>query len=335
MTHYIAADEVEWDYTPLGRDGCSGEEFGDAEMVFTAQGSFKPGSRYVKAVYREYQDSSFKTLVERGDTSFAGVVGPLMHFEAGEMIRIVFRNRLSFDCNMHFVGLHLISSSLGTPAVPPQRQTTYLLRVPSESAPSSRDLSSVPYVYFSSVDSIAHTAAGLTGIVAVTERGKLKKPSRLPEGTSRTIPLLFNIFRENESPLLMRSMIKYAQVPNKLTAKQLEELMEDEDWLESNTMHSMNGYMYGNSPLLTGKQNSTIRFYVFGFGSESSMHSPVWSGQYVHARTLRGTSAMGVQILPFNAESVDVVLTTAGKWPVYCHVADHVLGGMKLCIKVL
>lgn len=334
MTHFIAAEEVDWDYTPLGEDGCSGEKFSDEQEVFTAPGPFQSGSRYVKAMYREYQDSSFAAVKAGADTPFSGIVGPLMHFQVGETVRIVFKNRLSFACNIHFVGLQLLNDNKSTERVPPQQQVDYILHVPEEAGPSRNDLSSIPYVYYSSVDSIGHTAAGLTGVIAVTGRGELKMPSRLPVGASRTVALLFNIFRENESPLLRKSLRKYAQDSESITDEVLSELYEDEDWLESNAMHSMNGYLYGNNPLLIGRQGSTIRFYVFGYGSEASMHSPLWSGQYVHGRSLRGNSAQGVQILPFNAESVDVVLMTRGKWPVYCDVADHVLGGMKLCIKV-
>ncbi|PXF39810.1 hypothetical protein BWQ96_10330 [Gracilariopsis chorda] len=51
VTHYIAADEVQWDYTPLGRDGFIGELFGDVENVVTEPGPFTPGSQCIKAVY--------------------------------------------------------------------------------------------------------------------------------------------------------------------------------------------------------------------------------------------------------------------------------------------
>ena len=37
-TYYIAADEVEWDYAPLGHNGITGEPFGDQENTFVATG---------------------------------------------------------------------------------------------------------------------------------------------------------------------------------------------------------------------------------------------------------------------------------------------------------
>ncbi|KAI0559995.1 Cupredoxin [Gracilaria domingensis] len=335
VTHYIAADEIDWDYAPLGRDGCTGDPFGEDDQVFTEPGPVTPGSRYIKAVYREYRDATFSRLKGGGKRSFSGVVGPLLHFEVGEVVRIVFQNNLRFSTNINFVGLELLNStSAGALAVSPGDRVTYLFRVRREAGPSRSDLSAVPYVYYSSVDPISHTAAGLTGVIAVTKRGRLRRRSRLPKGTRRAYPLLLQIFRENDSPLIRRSLQKFALNAGNATSALLEELAEDEDWLESNAMHSINGYLYGNNPLIRAKAPSVIRFYVFGYGSEASMHSPVWMGQIVQRTVYRGNAANGVQIMPFNAETVDVKAVNRGKWPIICKVADHVVGGMKLCMRV-
>ena len=64
-TYYIAADEVEWNYAPLGHNGITGEPFGDQENTFVANGPDRIGSTYRKALYREYTDASFSTLKPR------------------------------------------------------------------------------------------------------------------------------------------------------------------------------------------------------------------------------------------------------------------------------
>lgn len=331
---YIAAEEVDWDYTPLGVDGCTGEQFGPEEQVFTAAGNFLSGSRYVKAVYREYEDEDF-TSAKAVDTNLTGINGPLLHFEAGETVEIVFKNMVSFPCNLHILGLTLVGSTLGTSEVLPGMQTTYVFRVAANVSPSKHDLSSVPYVYYSSVDPIAHTAAGLVGVVAVTRKGQLDFKTRLPKHVSRTVPWLMNVFRENQSPLIMKSLRKFGQNLEPVTKEKLEELSEDEEWIESNAMHSVNGFLYG-STLRNGEfeYKEIVRFYVFGFGSEESSHGPAWIGQSVHGRSLRGNFASGIQILPFNAGAVDVFMSSNGTWPFVCEVEDHVLAGMKLCFNV-
>lgn len=339
VAHYIAAEEIDWDYAALGKHGCTGEAFGEEEDVFTQPGPLTPGSRYVKAVYREYNDSSFnlsKRCIKPGEDGmhFSGVAGPLLHFQVGEIVRIVFRNKLHFTANINFAGLELLHSSNESLGVPPGGQVTYLLKVGEEAGPSRWDLSAVPYVYYSSVDSIAHTNAGLTGVIAVTRRNGLRHRSRLPKGTTAAYPLMLNIFRENGSPLIDKSLAKHAMNPRRINNTVLEQLNEDEDWLESNAMHSINGYLYGNNPVLRGRSGSTVRFYVFGYGSEASMHAPLWKGQVIGNMVRRGAGSSGIQILPYNAETMDVILKTRGLWSIVCGVSDHVAGGMTVCTRV-
>src|SRR5262245_46740094 len=70
-TYYIAADEVTWDYVPGGVDLLKKQPF--QQMGFFKAGT-KPGdppksrpvsTKYVKALYREYTDATFKTLKPR------------------------------------------------------------------------------------------------------------------------------------------------------------------------------------------------------------------------------------------------------------------------------
>src|ERR1700719_1836255 len=58
-TYYVAADEVEWNYTPLGVDKMMGMEFTGYAKVFTDRGPHRIGTTYRKATYREYSDETF------------------------------------------------------------------------------------------------------------------------------------------------------------------------------------------------------------------------------------------------------------------------------------
>ncbi|MDH3385979.1 MAG: hypothetical protein OEL77_08205, partial [Nitrosopumilus sp.] len=51
-TYYIAADEVEWNYAPLGLNQMKGHEFNEDEKVFVENTSDRIGSTYIKALYR-------------------------------------------------------------------------------------------------------------------------------------------------------------------------------------------------------------------------------------------------------------------------------------------
>jgi hypothetical protein len=62
--YFIAAEAVEWDYAPLGLDGCTGEAFGEGARVFVERVNGSTiGSRYLKALYVQYTDESFTDQV--------------------------------------------------------------------------------------------------------------------------------------------------------------------------------------------------------------------------------------------------------------------------------
>src|SRR5258708_30962463 len=61
--HFIAAEEIDWDYAPSGRDEAMGHPFGEFEKNYMESGPHRIGREYKKAVYREYTDARFKQLV--------------------------------------------------------------------------------------------------------------------------------------------------------------------------------------------------------------------------------------------------------------------------------
>jgi hypothetical protein len=56
-TYYLAADPIDWDYAPAGKNLCNGKPFDEEAQLYTKKGI---GSKYTKAVYRQYKDDSFK-----------------------------------------------------------------------------------------------------------------------------------------------------------------------------------------------------------------------------------------------------------------------------------
>src|ERR1044072_6117795 len=60
-TYYVAAEEVEWDYAPLGKDMATGQAFEGTAVAYTLPGPNRVGHVDRKAVYREYTDATFST----------------------------------------------------------------------------------------------------------------------------------------------------------------------------------------------------------------------------------------------------------------------------------
>src|SRR3954464_11698091 len=64
-TYYVAAEEVEWDYAPLGKDMETGKAFEGTAGAYTQPGPHRIGHVYRKALYREYTDATFATRKPR------------------------------------------------------------------------------------------------------------------------------------------------------------------------------------------------------------------------------------------------------------------------------
>src|SRR3954451_21824481 len=106
-TYYIAADEVDWNYAPQGKNMITGQPFGDEENVFVQQGDSTIGSTYRKALYREYTDASFTRLKPRDPKwEHTGLLGPVIQAEVGDTIKVVFKNNSSkYPYSIHVHGV--------------------------------------------------------------------------------------------------------------------------------------------------------------------------------------------------------------------------------------
>lgn len=60
--YFVAAEEVVWDYAPFNGEMCGGTlvPFSDNAKTFVEPGPDKIGRKYIKALYVEYTDATFK-----------------------------------------------------------------------------------------------------------------------------------------------------------------------------------------------------------------------------------------------------------------------------------
>ena len=136
--YYIAADELIWDYTPTGSNQISGKPFEGIQLLWTARTIGSLGSKYRKALYREYTDASFSRLKPRAaEDEYLGFLGPVLRAEVGDTIRVLFKNNATHPYSMHPHGVFYDKSSEGagyvdvtsTPnkaGVPPGGTHTYI-----------------------------------------------------------------------------------------------------------------------------------------------------------------------------------------------------------------
>lgn len=330
-TFYIAADEVAWDYAPQHRNRITGHAFGARENVFVKTGPDRIGSVYRKSVYRRYTDASFTKLVPRGRKwAHLGFLGPTIHAEVGDTIRVVFKNNTRYAASIHPHGVLYEKSAEGAPyadgtsgrdkaddMVRTGKTHTNIWKVPERAGPAGHDESSVAWMYHGHVNEVADTYSGLMGTIVITRAGEAR-PDGTPKDVDREFVATYWVVDENQSRYLARNVRRYARRPRSVN-------IDDEAFAESNLMHSINGYVYGNGPVPVVHTGQRVRWYTFTLGTEVDLHTPHWHGNTV---TTNGMRSDMIQLMPGMMMVSDMVPDDPGTWLYHCHVEDHMATGM-------
>jgi hephaestin len=162
------------------------------------------------------------------------------------------------------------------------------------------------------------------GPIEITRRG-MARADGIPKDVDREVFALFAVMNENASPLLPESLRRFAKRPSSRGP-------DGDEFEESNLMHSINGYVFGNGPLITVRKGERVRWYVMSMGTEVDLHTPHWHGNTV---TVNGMRMDVVSLLPAGMVVADMVPDDPGIWLFHCHVNDHITAGMLTRYRVL
>jgi len=127
---------------------------------------------------------------------------------------------------------------------------------------------------------------------------------------------MFLVDDENSSPLLDANLRRSTGTPD----------VEDEDFIESNLKHAINGYLYGNGPIVKLRKGERVRWYLMAMGTEVDLHTPHWHG---NTAVVNGMRTDVVNLLPASMLAADMTPDAVGTWLFHCHVADHIAAGMQ------
>jgi hephaestin len=353
-TYYVAAEEVNWDYAPLGIDMTTGKPFEGTAAAYTQPGPNRIGRIYRKALYREYTDGTFATRKPRAQQDeYLGLVGPVLRAEVGDTLRIIFKNNASRPYSMHPHGVFYEKASEGSmyadnvshdqkigAMVPPGATFTYVWEVPERAGPGPNDPSSIVWVYHSHVDEYKDVAAGLVGPIIVARRGETNADGT-PKNVDREIVALFTGFNENQSWYVDENVAVHISLADQQTLNKRDNKFSDlhmyvaftgSGFVETNYKFSVNGYLYGNGPVMTMKQGQRVRWYLLDVGDVVNFHTPHWMGNWVMYHRAR-TDVFSM--LPAGMETADMVPDAPGLWVLRCQVDDHMQAGMMARYEVL
>jgi FtsP/CotA-like multicopper oxidase with cupredoxin domain len=323
-TYYIAADEVIWNYAPSGHDLITGKPL-------PPTGKYDIGPRYLKAVYREYTDASFKHLKPRpAGFSHMGILGPVIRAEVGDTIVVVFRNNARFPFGIHAHGVLYDKNSEGAPyqdgrpksekrgdAVPKGGTFTYTWQVPERAGPGPSDPSSIVWMYHSHTDEVRDVNTGLFGPIIISAKGTTK-PDGTPKDVDREVFTAFAELEEDQSLYLKYNIATFAPYP-----KTLDQI--NGQVLGNIQKYTMNGFVFGNMPMVVLKKGERVRWYVMATMSDFDFHVPHWHGNTLLMNNMRTDAPMlGVM----GMEVLDMVPDNPGIWLYHCHVNVHLQLGM-------
>ncbi|XP_008846263.1 ceruloplasmin isoform X2 [Nannospalax galili] len=325
-TYYVAAVEVEWDYSPsrTWEKELHHLQEQNVSNVFLDKGEFYIGSKYKKVVYQQFTNSMFRDPVKRkAEEEHLGILGPQLHANVGDKVTVVFKNMASRPYSIHAHGVKTESSTV-TPTLPGETRT-YIWQIPERSGAGTEDSACIPWAYYSTVDQVKDLYSGLIGPLIVCRKHPTKvfNPKRKLE-----FSLLFLVFDENESWYLDDNIKTYSDHPEKVNK-------DNDEFIESNKMHAINGRMFGNLQGLTMHVGDEVNWYVMGMGNEVDLHTVHFHGhsfRYQH----RGVYSSDVfDIFPGTYQTLEMVPQTPGIWLLHCHVTDHVHAGMETTYTVL
>jgi FtsP/CotA-like multicopper oxidase with cupredoxin domain len=342
-TYFIAADTVTWDYVPGARDEIAGTPYADTAFF----GDAKPrpvSTAYRKVLYREYTDSTFRTLKPPPPAwQHLGFLGPLIRAVVGDTIRVVFRNNGDRPYSVHPHGVLYDKGSEGVPyndgttgrdkaddGVPPGGTYTYVWPVPERAGPGPMDGSSVMWMYHSHVDEVRDINTGLFGPILITARGKARADGS-PNDVDREIIASFMQVEEQDSWLSNENLpsLDSARVLGPRPNPSLRQ--EGYPWY---VKFSINGFVHGSMPLseLTLRKGEHVRWYLMASTNDFDFHAPHWHGNTV---ILNGMRTDVAQLAMMQMSTADMVPDNVGTWLFHCHVSFHNEEGMAVRYRVM
>uniref|UniRef100_A0A8C0H708 Plastocyanin-like domain-containing protein n=1 Tax=Chelonoidis abingdonii TaxID=106734 RepID=A0A8C0H708_CHEAB len=282
-THYIAAEEVDWDYAPIT------PTYLDSQ--FLEAGPQRIGSKYKKVMFVEYEDGTFKKR-KVSDQRDTGILGPVLKGEVGDQFLIVFKNLASRPYNIYPHGLTSISSYHPDIPIDPGQSFKYSWKLTTEDGPAGSDPRCLTRFYYSSINPVRDTASGLIGPLLICSKESMdQRGNQVSSFLSEFV--LFSVFDENHSWYLAENIQRFCTDAATVNP-------QDPDFYASNVIHSINGYVFDNLHLKLCL-HQVVYWYVLSVGAQTDFLSVFFSGNtFKHNMVFKDT----LTLFPLSGETV-------------------------------
>uniref|UniRef100_A0A8C0H473 Coagulation factor VIII n=1 Tax=Chelonoidis abingdonii TaxID=106734 RepID=A0A8C0H473_CHEAB len=283
-THYIAAEEVDWDYAPIT------PTYLDSQ--FLEAGPQRIGSKYKKVMFVEYEDGTFKKR-KVSDQRDTGILGPVLKGEVGDQFLIVFKNLASRPYNIYPHGLTSISSYHPDIPIDPGQSFKYSWKLTTEDGPAGSDPRCLTRFYYSSINPVRDTASGLIGPLLICSKESMdQRGNQISKHFTKEF-VLFSVFDENHSWYLAENIQRFCTDAATVNP-------QDPDFYASNVIHSINGYVFDNLHLKLCL-HQVVYWYVLSVGAQTDFLSVFFSGNtFKHNMVFKDT----LTLFPLSGETI-------------------------------
>ncbi|XP_039872300.1 coagulation factor VIII isoform X1 [Simochromis diagramma] len=301
--HYIAAEEVTWNYAPHLKP--SDSEF---QSRYLPSASHHLSYQYKKVVYVEYTDGSF---TQRKDPD-SPLLGPILKGKVNDQFHITFKNLASRPFNIYPNGLTKIfplqrstnaaESDLHSMGVPPNKTFGYIWRLTTDDGPLEGDPTCLTQLYQSTVSPERDLASGLVGTLLICKYDAIDFRGRLL-GPDKKFSLIFAIFDENRSWYFDENMRKSTQKSFNTT---------DPDFYNSNVIYSVNGIMFSRRQFVMCQTDVTF-WHVASVGTQSDFLSVYFTGNMFQ---YQGLYQSVLTLFPMTAITLPMETELIGEWEI-------------------
>ncbi|KAJ3587510.1 hypothetical protein NHX12_011107 [Muraenolepis orangiensis] len=304
-THYIAAEEVTWNYAPHLQPTDS-----KLQSDYFRGPTQRLGFEYKKAVFVEYTDASFTQKKDATQT----LLGPLLKGEVNDQVNIIFKNLASRPFNIYPTGLinvqplsrsqNKAEKDLRSMGVPPNSSFGYVWRLSPDSGPLEGDPQCLTQLYQSTVHPERDLASGLVGTLLICKYQAMDTLGRLV-GPDKEMRLMFAVFDENRSWYIDQNIHQYSPDPSRVDRA-------NPDFYSSNVVYSVNGVIFRGREFATCQSDVTF-WHVVNVGTQSDFLSVYFTGNPIKHldayRTVLTLFPMTGEMLPMEAELI-------GEWEI-------------------
>ncbi|XP_068602540.1 coagulation factor V [Brachionichthys hirsutus] len=323
-TYFIAAEEVEWDYAG----------YGQRRQEKSLQSSRE--TKFTKAVFRSYMDSSFSVPEIRGEIDeHLGILGPVIKAEVGQTLMVVFKNNAARPYSLHPNGVSYTKQTEGLSyedgskywykydnEVQPNTSFIYIWKVHPTIGPTAGESHCRTWAYYSGVNPERDVNSGLIGPLLVCREGTVDR-----ETTDwREFILLFMTFDESHSWYYEKNL----EVIQRKSRRRVMDL----NLKDKLKFHSINGIIYSLKGLRMST-NQLVCWHLINMGSPKDFQSIHFHGQtFVHKKTTSHRQAV-YPLLPGSFAALEMYPSKPGLWQLETEVAFNQQKGMQTLFLVL